>query len=80
MFDSTGINLSGEVGHRIELALNDNPFYVFDLTDDFNYYPGSYQRGEVLITLPEVEDGNYTFFTSHIDRSYSYHFWSLQNR
>ncbi len=60
LFDSSGINLSGEVGHKIELNLDDDPFYTFDLTDNFIYYPGSYQNGEAELTLPEVEDGNYT--------------------
>ncbi|NIP41400.1 MAG: type IX secretion system sortase PorU [candidate division Zixibacteria bacterium] len=60
LFDSSGINLSGEVGHKFELNLDDDPFYTFDLTDKFIYYPGSYQNGEAELTLPEVEDGNYT--------------------
>ena len=60
LFDSSGINLSGEVGHKFELNLDDDPFYTFDLTDKFIYYPGSYQNGEAELVLPEVEDGNYT--------------------
>ena len=34
--------------------------FFFDLTEKFIYYPGSYQNGEAEITLPEVEDGNYS--------------------
>lgn len=59
LFDSTGINLSGEVGHKFEVSLDDDPFYTFDLTDHFVYYPGSYQNGEAEIRLPEIENGNY---------------------
>jgi hypothetical protein len=59
LFDSTGINLSGEVGHRLEIVLNNDPLYTYDLTDEFVYYPGSYQHGEAVITMPELENGNY---------------------
>jgi len=59
LFDSTGINLSGEVGHRLEIVLNDDPLYTYDLTDEFVYYSGSYQHGEASITMPELESGNY---------------------
>lgn len=60
LFDSSGINLSGEVGHRIEVSFNDDPKYMFDLTDDFIYNPGSYQKGEVIFTVPDIDDGNYS--------------------
>ena len=59
IFDSSGINLSGEVGHRLELSLNNDPQLTYDLTELFSYETGSYQRGTVVYTLPEVEDGNY---------------------
>jgi Peptidase family C25 len=59
LYDSSGINLSGEVGHRFEISFNDDPFYTFDLTDDFIYNQGSYQAGEASLTLPEIENGNY---------------------
>jgi len=59
LFDSSGINLSGEVGHRLELSLNDDPRYSYDLTESFSYETGSYQKGTVAINLPEVENGNY---------------------
>jgi len=59
LFDSTGINLSGEVGHKFEVNLDDDPAYNFDLTDRFVYYSGSYQNGEAEIRLPQMENGNY---------------------
>ena len=60
LYDSSGINLSGEVGHRLELNLNDDPRLTYDLTELFSYETGSYQRGTVVFALPEIEDGNYT--------------------
>ena len=59
IFDSSGINLSGEVGHRLELSLNNDPQLTYDLTELFSYETGSYQRGTVVYSLPEVTDGNY---------------------
>ena len=60
LFDSSGINLSGEVGHRIEVSFNDDPKYMFDLTDEFIYNPGSYQKGEVVFTVPDIDNGSYS--------------------
>lgn len=60
LFDSSGINLSGEVGHRFEVIFNDDPLLTYDLTDEFIYDAGSYQRGRAVFEIPDIENGNYT--------------------
>ncbi len=58
--DSSGINLSGEVGHGIEVGFDDELLYDMDLTDDFAYYPGSFRSGEVEFIVPSLEHGSHT--------------------
>ena len=52
--DSSGINLTGGLGHRIELTFDDDNNTVVNLTDGFAYLPGSYQAGEVRFPLPDL--------------------------
>jgi hypothetical protein len=58
--DSSGINLSGEVGHGIEVGFDDEPLYDMDLTDDFVYYPESFRSGEVEFQVPSLALGSHT--------------------
>jgi hypothetical protein len=59
LFDSLGINLSGEVGHAIELRIDDDPAMSYELNDSFAYEPGSYQSGSATTTLPELAEGDH---------------------
>ncbi len=59
LFDSLGINLSGDIGHGIELVIDDSREMTYALTDSFVYNPGSYQRGKAVITLPKLNPGEH---------------------
>lgn len=55
--DTSGINLTGELGHGIALTIDDNPGEI-DLTHLFQYNAGSYTTGSFsyqLTTLSEEE-------------------------
>lgn len=56
--DESGINLTQEVGHRIELTIDDR--IKKDLTDFFVYEKDSYQSGQLRYTLPALSPGNHT--------------------
>lgn len=53
--DESGINLTREVGHRIELTIDDN--LRKDVTDFFLYDESSYTEGELRYTLPALAPG-----------------------
>jgi hypothetical protein len=59
LFDSLGINLSGDIGHSIEVVFDDSRELAFALTDSFAYNPGSYQRGKATMTLPPLNPGEH---------------------
>lgn len=58
--DSSGINLSGEVGHAIEISFDDDPLNTVDLTDEFVYHPGSFREGGFLFEVPALASGPHT--------------------
>ncbi|MBN2367280.1 MAG: type IX secretion system sortase PorU, partial [Calditrichaeota bacterium] len=55
--DPSGINLTGEVGHRIELTIDES--VKKDVTDFFVYEKDSYTAGKVEYTLPALSAGNH---------------------
>ncbi len=59
--DASGINLTGGLGHRIELIIDNDNNAAINLTDRFAYTAGSYQAGEVRFTLPELSPERHTF-------------------
>jgi hypothetical protein len=59
IFDSLGINLSGDIGHAIEVVIDDSPEMTFALTDSFAYDAGSYQRGKATMILPQLTPGEH---------------------
>ncbi|MFH2055160.1 MAG: C25 family cysteine peptidase, partial [bacterium] len=60
LFDSLGINLSGEIGHTIDLLIDDDPALTYVLNEDFSYNPGSYQAGVATMKLPGLTTGPHT--------------------
>ena len=60
LFDSLGINLSGEIGHGIEVQFDDNREFSFELTDSFTYVADSYQRGSAKMKLPNLSAGEHS--------------------
>jgi len=61
VFDSlSGVNITGEIGHKVTLALDGDTENKIDLTDLFNYEPGSYKRGALLYPLTDISEGRHT--------------------
>lgn len=52
--DNSGINLTGGLGHRIELTIDNDNNSTLNLTDYFSYNQGSYQEGQISYRLPEL--------------------------
>ncbi len=55
--DDNGINITGEVGHWIILSVDD--VERINVTERFNYDPGSFQRGMLEYTLEKLEEGQH---------------------
>ena len=65
LFDSSGINLTQEVGHRIELSIDGN--IKKDVTEYFVYDKNSYRAGQLRYTLPALSPGNHALTISAWD-------------
>lgn len=58
LYDLSGINLTGQIGHKLEAILNDNENGKIDLTSYYNS-DTSYQHGSLEYPLQNLADGNY---------------------
>jgi hypothetical protein len=58
LYDISGINLTGQIGHKLEAILNDNENSKIDLTSYYNS-DTSYQYGSLEYPLQNLADGNY---------------------
>jgi len=56
----SGVNITGEIGHKITLALDGRTDDKIDITDLFNYASGSYTRGAALYPLGALAEGRHT--------------------
>ncbi len=56
--DKTGVNITGEIGHKIELTIDENENR--DLTDYFQYDEGSYLEGKLTYRLDSIKSGKHT--------------------
>jgi hypothetical protein len=63
--DESGINLTREVGHRIELSIDGK--VKKDVTDFFVYDKDSYQNGQLRYTLPALSSGTHSLTISAWD-------------
>ena len=54
--DPSGINITGETGHEIELAIDDE---LFTLTELYSAQGGDYRQGIIEFPLPELEAGQH---------------------
>ncbi len=54
--DPSGINITGETGHEIELAIDDE---LFTLTELYSVQGGDYRQGVIEFPLPELEIGKH---------------------
>ncbi|MFZ4590624.1 MAG: type IX secretion system sortase PorU [Ignavibacteria bacterium] len=59
LFDVSGINLTGTIGHKIEAVLNNNDNNKLDLTQYYNTTNG-YQYGSVEYSFDGLPDGSYS--------------------
>lgn len=61
IFDSlSGVNITGEIGHKVTLSLDGDTENKIDLTDLFDYETGSYKRGTLLYQLTDISEGHHT--------------------
>jgi hypothetical protein len=65
--DPNGINLTGELGHGINLVVNRDFQHSVDLTDFFEYYQDQYQRGSIVYPLPHLTQGKHFFWVKAWD-------------
>jgi len=59
--DVSGINLTGGLGHRIELVIDNNNNNTVNLTDLFSYNSGSSQSGSLAFALPDLTSEPHRF-------------------
>jgi hypothetical protein len=59
--DVSGINLTGGLGHRIELIIDNDNNSTINLTNQFSYEVDSYQSGEVRYILPDLSAESHSF-------------------
>ena len=70
LFDENGINLTQEVGHRIELTIDER--LKKDVTPFFVYDKDSYQSGKLEYTLPPLPEGMHRMKISAWDNLNNY--------
>jgi len=56
--DSSGINMTGEIGHKLMLTVDE--VSEMDVTDYFQYNPGSYLEGKLVYKIPNFDEGPHT--------------------
>jgi hypothetical protein len=59
LFDEHGINMTGEVGHGITLMIDQDLEHQIDLSGNFEYEPGSYQKGALSYQLSALPEGDH---------------------
>lgn len=57
IFDSSGVNLTGAIGHALRLVMDEESSW--DVTKDFRYYLDSYTEGEMHTTIGPLESGDH---------------------
>ena len=55
--DKDGINVSGGIGHDLELIIDNDMNLTYQLNERFQYDFGDYCKGKVGYVLPELSDG-----------------------
>ncbi|MFH2037651.1 MAG: C25 family cysteine peptidase, partial [Candidatus Zixiibacteriota bacterium] len=59
--DTTGLNLTGNAGHRITLTIDNDLENIVNLTDLFEYNPGSYTSGKLSYDIDSLGEGLHNF-------------------
>jgi hypothetical protein len=65
----SGINIAGEIGHKITLTLDGNTGNKIDVTDLFSYESGSFTRGALFYQLDGLGEGRHTLEVKAWDNS-----------
>ncbi|MBD3378126.1 type IX secretion system sortase PorU [candidate division KSB1 bacterium] len=65
----SGLNITGDIGHEISLTIDDNESESVDITDLFQYDPGSYTTGKIHYPMPDLEQGTHTLQIKAWDNS-----------
>lgn len=76
--DSSGINLTGSPGHRIEFGFAEGANTPIDLTEAFAYDPGSRVTGRVVHRLEDVSEGPAGFVVKAWDNANNSTIWTAQ--
>jgi len=58
--DVNGINITGEIGHKIELVIDEELDGRIDASDYFEYDEGSLTTGTLTYLLTDLDDGMHT--------------------
>lgn len=74
----SGINLAGEIGHKITLTIDGDTGNKIDLTDLFSYKSGSFTRGELFYTFENLEEGRHTIEVKAWDNFNNSNFASVE--
>ncbi len=60
LYDPNGINITGEIGHKVEMIIDEKSEETVDLSRYFYYKENSYSEGVVEYPLPDLAEGNHT--------------------
>ena len=60
LYDEQGVNLTREVGHAIEIKIDQKP--PLNITNFFSYDRNSYNRGKLIYHLDNLEPGEHTLY------------------
>ncbi len=61
IIDSSGVNLTGSLGHGITLIIDDAVDKTLNLTDEFEYEEGSYTIGTIDYNIGDLQPGIHSF-------------------
>ncbi|NOZ55841.1 MAG: type IX secretion system sortase PorU [Calditrichaeota bacterium] len=65
----SGINLTGDIGHKITIAFDSEDASPQDVTDRFQYFEGSYVAGQLQVPVSGLEPGSHTLRVKAWDNS-----------
>ena len=55
----SGVNIAGDIGHKINLTLDNDTENIKDITEFFNYHTGSYTKGSMEYQLFDLSEGQH---------------------
>jgi len=61
IIDSSGVNLSGSLGHGITMIIDGQTEKMINLTNKFEYDPDNYNQGKLNYQINDLQPGNHTF-------------------